>query len=401
MKKLLTIALVLAVCFSTFAAFNLTKDGSLTLQLYSLDPLYEESVSDPYSYASRLGYDICLDPSLRPTQILCNVKDPSGNSSYELLTIATEHGYDEDSSKTYITMKPALALSLLRFEYNTAKDLKLQFEVNVDGYINTIFNAWGRNHTLDFDGSYFVGGTFKALDKYALRFGIHHFSGHYGDEVLEQMYATNGIQFTKEGKDGKITAGEYKDYTFVGPVEYVRNDSWFVSASADLPLGFRVYAGLEAPKKSTCLRPFAHCPGNYKVWGYDLIDRIGGNADDAEHIGDEQIAKEQEIKKADPSYKALRAQFGVEWNWEFDDFGVFVSADLQLHQDGKTGHQINGYSKDNKWDKEISVAAGVDLLSAIPGKTLSIGALYHQGRLSATQWFYQQSKTVSAVVTIK
>lgn len=399
MKKVLTFALVLAVCFSTFATINLTKDGSLTLDIYNATPLYEESASDPYAFATRLGYDICLDPACRPTSILCNVKDKAGESSYEYLPIAIEGDYVNAENKTYVSMKPAMTLSLLRFEYETDKCPKLQFEINLDGYINTVFNAWGRNHTLDFDGSYFIGGTFKALDKYALRVGIHHFSGHYGDEVLELLYSTNGIRFEDEG-DPKIGKGDFEGYTFVCPVEYVRDNSWFVSASADLPFGFRVYTGLEAPKKDTCLRPLAHCPAGYTVWdSYDLIERIGSDADDGEHVSKDQIKNEQTIK--DSSYKALRAELGFEWEYSFKEFGVFASADLQLHQDGKTMHQLDGYKKDNKWDKEISLAAGVELYSVLPEKSLQIEVLYHQGRLSATQWFYQPSKTVSAFVVIK
>jgi hypothetical protein len=51
-------------------------------------------------------------------------------------------------------------------------------------------NGFGKNYSLDYDGTFLVGGTLRFADLVTFRAGLHHFSGHYGDEILDQYYYT-------------------------------------------------------------------------------------------------------------------------------------------------------------------------------------------------------------------
>lgn len=133
----------------------------------------------------------------------------------------------------------------------------------------------------------------RIADRVSSRFGIHHFSGHYGDEMLEKFYGYNEVNFAKTYKSGSLfnyakthtDADTTKEYYLNGSVEYVRDNSWILAVSADLPYGFRIYGEAELPKNPSWLRPFIHVPADYDnpVPGDDshptLIDRIGALVD--------------------------------------------------------------------------------------------------------------------------
>ncbi len=50
----------------------------------------------------------------------------------------------------------------------------------------------------------------------------------------------------------------------MGPVEYVRDNSWVIALQADMPFGLMVYGEMEIPMNPSWLRPLAHCPADYK-----------------------------------------------------------------------------------------------------------------------------------------
>lgn len=84
-------------------------------------------------------------------------------------------------------MKLGTSLGICRLRFEDVPFFKtLDAELNAAGYINTIFNLFGKNDVLDFDGSFQFGATARFNDMFSIRAGIHHFSGHYGDEMLEK-----------------------------------------------------------------------------------------------------------------------------------------------------------------------------------------------------------------------
>lgn len=126
-----------------------------------------------------------------------------------------------------------------------------------------------------------------------------------------------------------------------------------LALSADVPynkFSFRAYAEAELPMNPSWIRPVAHCPADYKNPVKEdrptLIDRIGGDAYDGEHFPQYQLTLEQELKRtAKETYKAWRIHAGAEVKYSLSFGTVFLSADVQFHQDGQTLHRVGGYDK--------------------------------------------------------
>lgn len=415
MKKVLFAVVVVALAWcGVFSAFA----GDFSFDPMPQVPLFREPVADPYSYSSKLHIAMALDEANRPNKVYSIIveHDPTGTEAdrafYDFLPYDDGTALKADSNK-YINMKTAMSLGLLRLRYSGEGWVpSIDFELNLAGYINTIFNMFGKNDTLDFDGSYFIGASMRFADMVSVRVGLHHFSGHYGDELLEKYYRTNGVNSTIEYKGGSLfdyakshpeDAKSGKQYYLVSPVEYVRDNSLIAGISADLPFGIRVYGEAELPQNPSWLRPFVHCPADYKnpvdgdTGRPSMIDRIGGDSADGEHIPQDQLDKEQELKRtANGAYKAWRIHTGIEWRLDVGFGAVFAAADFQFHQDGQTLHRIGGYDKSNPWELEITVGGGLELGDFLfDGRTVRVEAYYHNGRVPATQWFYQRFSSVT------
>lgn len=414
MKKAIVLVFVALLAFSFVFAGDL-----FSFEVMPQVPLYRESMADPYAFNSYLRAMFALDENQRPNKINSIVveHDPTDTTGVNDRAFYTLIPYNDDAlnskNKSYVNMKTAISVGLMRVRFN-GKDWipSMDFEINIAGYINTIFNMFGKNDTLDFDGSYFLGASLRVADLISFRFGMHHFSGHYGDEMLQKYYEYNEVDFSKTYNSGALfnyaktnsEADSTKEYYLNGLVEYVRDNSWNFAVSADLPWGFRIYGEVELPQNPSWLRPLAHVPADYDnpVSGDvdshpTLIDRIGGDSADGEHLPQTQLDEDQTKKRtSNGSYKAWRIHTGFEWRLDVGFGAIFVAADFQFHQDGQTLHTIAGYSKDNPWETEITVGGGLELGNfLIDGKTVRIEAYYHNGRVPATQWFYQRVSSVT------
>lgn len=396
--------------FLLSALLPLFSDGLFSFQLVSDEPLYEEGLADPYGYSSHLHLVMTTDSDNRPNRIDTIVieHDPTGaaeDRAFYALVPYDESGLKKSNNK-YVNMKTAISVGLLRVRFEGRNWIpSIDAELNLAGYINDLFNAFSGADCLDFDGSYFFGGSLRFADTVTFRFGLHHFSGHYGDEILEQFYSYNNVDFTSSYGGSSYLfdyakthsdADSSKEYYLAGLVEYVRDNSWLMGLSADLPWGFRVYGEAELPQNPSWLRPFIHVPADYRTKvssdTITLIERIGNN----ENIPSGQKETEEELKRtSDGTYKAWRIHFGLEWKINIGFGAVFLAADLQFHQDGQTKHQIGAYSRDNPWEYEITAGGGLEIGDIIAGRTVRIEAYYHNGRVGATQWFYQRMSSVT------
>lgn len=388
MKKTLIFVFVLLAALSVFAL-----DG-LTFEIVNQTPLFREPVADPYSFNSHVYL----------------VAEPKTNSSYSFRTLVAENPivrdlddnvvpqdygytyidlpYKNGNSNLLVNMKLAGNVNALHFTYQKENLPKLEAELNLAGSINTLFVLDGGNETLDFDGSFFVGGTVRYKDFLSVRAGIHHFSAHWGDESLEKFYEYNGIAPYEQSP----VSVNNKTYYYQGLIEYVRDNSWLLGVSVDLPENFRFCSEIEIPKNPSWLRPFIHTPAYYKNSGDDRNNNTGsyrtahveGCFDDAE------IKNESELKKG-AGYAALRIHASAEWRHDFKNIGTLVlAADVQAHQDGMTKHQIGAFSKKNPWEFEFTAGASFEFAKVLEGKkSFSIDAFYHDGRTPATQFFYR------------
>lgn len=390
-----------------------------TFNAISQVPLYGEAVADPYALATNFDIVYATDTAQRPNQILSIITDKNtGDGSYSVFYDTLKYNDDalKDKNRMYLHMKGGTSVGLMRLRFEgTEKVPSIEAELNLGGYINTIFCMFGKNDTLDFDGSYFLGGSMRIADMFSFRFGLHHFSGHYGDEMLSKYYGYNKVDASKTFNNGYLfeyeKAESGHEYYLVDPVEYVRDNSLLFGFQATVPVGslisFRAYAEAELPKNPSWLRPFVHVPADYEnpvneTGRPTLIDRIGGDAIDGEQFPQDQLDSEQDLKRtSDGTYRAWRIHTGLEVRLNLGFGSLFLAGDVQLHQDGQTLHRPMGYDKSNPWEMEYTVGGGLELGDfATDGKVARLNVFYHDGRTPATQWFYQRMKYVSVGVSI-
>lgn len=413
MKRFAFAVLVVSICI-TISCMTAFASELFCFMPVSQVPLYREAVADPYALNTSFRILFATDPEERPNRVYSIITDRD-TSTGDCHVFYDYLNYNDDalkeSNNKYIHMKTGASVGLMRVRFGGYGWIPpIDAELNIGGYINTVFCLFGKNDALDFDGSYFAGGSLRIADMLSFRFGIHHFSGHYGDELLEKYFSYNRVNAGDRFNGG--SAFQYPngvpghEYYLIGPVEYVRDNSWIMGLSADVPIAsrfsVRVYGEAELPRDPSWLRPLAHVPADYRNMVKEdgrptLIDRIGGDSIDGEQFPQSQLNQEQELKRtADGSYKAWRIHTGLEVRFNTGFGAFFLAGDVQFHQDGKTLHKVGGYSNDNPWEKEFTIGGGLELGDATSdGKTVRLEVYYHDGRTPATQWFYQRMKCFS------
>ncbi len=382
MKRLFFCIFIAVAVIATLSAGDL-----FSFELAPDQPLFKESISDPYAFTTGIHIVMLTKAEDNNFKVSCLVQDvDSGKIMYDYLAIRDPL---KPKDNLYINMKLSGSTSLLRTRFNGTDSLpSVDLDFNVLGYLNTLFCLYGASDTLDFDGSYQISTTMRIADMVSIRFGLHHFSGHYGDETLQKMYNYNKVDFNNTGIIHNYTGakGESgREYRLLSETEYVRDNSWIIGAQVELPFGLRVYGQCEIPQKDAWLRPFIH--------GYDAssIHRCGGSEGADKEDGLIERVAEQ---KRGTAYKALRVHGGLEYTIDISFANLILSADIQAHQDGQNRnssglHEIDAYSPSNPWEFEYTFGGALELKSKIGGRNTRIEALYHIGRAPATQWFYK------------
>ena len=172
-----------------------------------MDPLYQEGRA--YPFADNVAFRYMIAPEnteYLPTDILVSDNTLNeGKGGYKRLSFR-----DPDTgNNTYWNLKAAVNAGLFRFAWED----RLTLEMYLHGGLNTVFGAYGGVDVLGFDGFYGAGVSFDVYDIVTFRFGFHHFSGHWGDEALNDFYSMN-------------SNSNYSALT-----EYTRNNSWLFGIS--------------------------------------------------------------------------------------------------------------------------------------------------------------------------
>lgn len=397
MKKVLFAVLVVVLAWGgVSAAF---AGDMFSFELVPTEPLYKESISDPYAFLSAIH--LMLIPKAEDNEFKINALVQDSATSEVFYDDFYYRNPRKASENLYINMKLAGSASLFRVRFNGANWVpSMDLDLNLSGYLNTLFWLYGANDTLDFDGSFMVAGNLRIADMVTLRLGIHHFSGHYGDETLEDFYAYNKVDFNNNATINNYTGSKNVDghsYRLLSPTEYVRDNSWLIGLQAQLPYGFRVYGECEIPQKDAWIRPFIHVPADCinpatgKVEDESSIHRSGNGEGAGQQPG---LIDDEEAQKRGSGYMALRVHGGIEYTLGLSWANIIVSADVQAHQDGQNRnadgrHDILSYNPDSMWEFEYTVGAALELKQKIGNSNVRLEAFYHVGRAPATQWFYK------------
>ncbi|MBQ2258635.1 MAG: hypothetical protein II339_00055 [Spirochaetales bacterium] len=256
--------------------------------------------------------------------------------------------------------------------------------VRAEGYIhgglNTVFGAYGGVDVLGFDGQYGAGVSASVYDKLFLRFGFHHFSGHWGDETIGDFFKENT---------------EY----YSGITEYTRNNSWLMNVSYQVSRNFRILAEFDLPMHTGWVRPAAHVPKD------TIKDTSEESPDYGKPLSDYIYSQEGLDGRNNDSYpseyRGWRIGLGAEAAVDIAKVGyAYISLDVELHQDGKIDLDTLTYDPDRPWDSEYTIALGLSLeeLTALPDLTIELG--YHSGRFPLLNYFFQESRYFSAGLAV-
>lgn len=342
------------------------SEGGLSFNLIESDALYPEYVADPYSMSSGLKRLVMMDYASVPQSILA-----SDGTEYVRIPFASYAQSDFAHRNSFWQIKGFVNLSFGRI---AIKDI-LAAEVTTDGGLNSVFQAFGGTDALGFDGIWRLAGTVRLFDVVSLRYGWHHFSGHWGDEIIEDL--------PRQGDADYIAYNNLE--------EYVRASSHVFGMSVNPFPWARLYFEAELPMEECWLRPGVHVPAG-------LISPSGDDL--AYHILNQEGLLE-EVSAYGAAYRAWRLQAGIELRWVFGDWGtLFAAGDFQLHQDGQTLHQVGGYDPANPWEYEYSVGGGVEYGKGLKGRTVRVEAFYHDGRFPLTNFFFQRSRYISVGLAI-
>jgi len=363
MKKFLLIVCIVLITFPLTAA---SDDPFASLQLFNTKSLYYQSPSDLFNATSTL--EIMMVQEGQPRTVRAFPEDTTDitDNTYEDLPIFSSGKYADEN--LYARLKTGVDVGVFRLGLFHKK---AQVELAFSGSLNTIFQGFGGADNLGFDGIFFFGPQLQLFDRFTVKFGLQHYSGHYGDETIDNYISVNG--------------DEKRDL-----VSYTRDNNLFLGISVEPIDNLHVKFEATRPRLNTWMAPSVHTPS----WvlkpskGLPLNPISAGNENVPESIFPD-------------SFKAWTLQTGLSYEIALtEQLGLVLSGDLKLHQDGQTLHQIGEYDEDNPWEREITASAGFNFLDTHSAHRALFLVTYHDGRLPLLNYYYQRTKYISVSVQI-
>lgn len=380
MKKLFTCVFVLVLCFSSFASLS-----DIQFTSYCIHPLYENYKADIWNSETQIGalsfIGSGIDSMLVQTRYEAGREDYYHNSEAINGKLVEEYVYEyakmfNDPIKYYLKVKPSLSFGLFRLNYKDyTTELYGQFG------LNAVFSIGHGNDMLSFDGMYGLGISAAYKDLVKIRVGIHHYSGHYGDEVLDSMWQ-NTDEKNRTYSNRSESVNRLEPGYIEKVAEYVRQDALVIGVSVNPVKYVRLYAEADIVKKNmNTLRPWILIPNNVNctVDNEDMIGRIGSN----EGVLNSSNAS-RKFAYSD-KYRALILNMGVELSYDLKTAGeISLSYNCRLNQEGQTMYQFNCYQEDNPWDIDHTVRLSYQFNNS----PLSVDAIFYNGRAPMLNYFY-------------
>lgn len=352
MKK--TLSILLLILFVGITAFA-NEVPFFSFKWFNSKSLYDQNPADVFSANSTLAYLGFL--SGQPRTIRVTPIDGSGQ--YKDIPIYKDGHYSDE--KAYLHLKTGANVGFIRFALFREK---VALEFGLSAALNSIFQGFGGADILGYDGVYFIGPQLRLFDRVSFKVGLQHYSGHYGDETLENINKVNGV--LREG------------------IAYTRDNNLFFGLNVDIlkNLHFNIEATL--PMEKSWMGPAVHIPS----WVLKP-----SNEKPAHPI----VAGEENVTAVEypDSYKAWSVQTGLWYDYSVtNQLGLSIAAIIKFHQDGMTLHTVGGYQEDNPWEKEFTLGVGVVLKDPKTDFKTRINFSYHNGRTPLLNFFYQRSSYI-------
>jgi hypothetical protein len=350
--------IVLVVTLLLFSLAPLFSKVEFTLMPKS--PLFRGYLADPYGPSSKFHLLFAQTQASIPTSALI-----VQGGQYE------EIPFTNEPQSSFYSLKAGANVGLLRLKVDF-----FQVEAFISGGLHTAFELHGDSDSLGYDGFYSFGINIMLWDIVTLKGGLHHFSGHWGDEMLLNLAQVNPTL-------------EFWETTFL---EYTRDNSWLLSIAIEPLSLLRLYSTIEIPMINAFVRPGAHTP---------FRNHYPGQSETNFHTYITAGEGTTTTIVYPPSYRALRIQTGAEVKVPLFSIGsLFLAGDFQFHQDGQTLHQINGYNKANRWEFTFSVGGGFEFnIDQVEPKT-RLEIYYLNGRFPMLNYFTQRGHYLTVGIAI-
>ena len=274
-------------------------------------------------------------------------------------------------------MKSAVNIGLLRLSTEN-----LDIEGYLAGGMNTVFQRKGGIDCLGFDGMYGAGVSLRIAGTVVLSAGFHHFSGHWGDEIITNAMEINPtLDFYSPAKNGLVESPAKNEHLVNIPGKLVdgsplhRTDCPATSLLHRRAADEEGVAQAEDPRPSYVLKPGTGDVDQFQnMTGQEGLSGLTGYGED---------------------YKAWRFQGGFEIRKPVATVGsLFFATEVQAHQDGKTLHQVGGYDASNPWEFEYTIGAGFEFNQGPMDRKFRLEVNYHDGRFPLLNYFFQRSKYI-------
>ncbi len=359
MKKTILISVLF---ISTIFSLSATENSFTSFHWFNSKSLYHQSPTDLFNPTSTL--EIMMLQSGQPRTVRVSPEDDS--AMYEDIPIFDGDKYIDEN--LYARLKTGVDVGLFRLGlfHNEA-----QMELAFSGSLNTIFQGFGGADNIGFDGIFFFGPQIKFFDRVTIKFGLQHYSGHYGDETIANYYETNDDVLRKT-------------------INYTRDNNLVFGLEAEIVKNLYIHAEATRPRLATWMGPSVHIP----TWVIKPSNSLPLNPINANEENVDAMVYPD-------SYKAWTIQTGLNYDLMVTkEIGIGLSGDIKLHQDGMTLHQINGYSEDNPWELELTIGGGITLKDQNSSHISRINFIYHDGRLPLLNYFYQRTSYISILAQI-
>lgn len=362
MKKILS-SLLMFLCVLSMAS------AAFMFDFGPHDPLYASSYNDTYTFNTGLHFihQLSSSPEGNNVMVKWNDRPASDPDKYQVIE------YRDWSSKynNFLHLQIGTGFSFLRLGWPEYFVGDLMFQAA----FNSVFSAAGGTDVLGFDGTFFFGGEARIMDMFVMKFGLRHYSGHTGDEILQD--AVN--------RKVTDTTGKFE------VVDYVRDNMLELGIGyAGIPYAQVFFSFLFPPKKSWWA-PYFHMP--------DWVLADTNPPQSTEERDRDQWAVRGAYGNG---YGAYILQLDVNLAYPFAKrYEVYSSLNMKFHQDGMTNHTLTPHDDTDRWEMELTASVGFTFKNAAANKDLSIEFLYHDGRFPVLNFFWKRSQYIAVGIAIR
>jgi len=349
-KKLVLLSICFVFILSVFA------ESDLSFTFMPKETLYPNYYADQYSTDTTLGIMIMQDAHVNTDRVKADSAEPE-DGRYENLYLNTLMDKRWQDYNVFIQARMGFNSSIMRFSY---KDI-VATEFQAKAAFNAVFDAFRGTDLETFDGIVNFAVNVKLYDFVVLHAGLFHYSGHNGDETLDNLTTyLSGTTFDD-------------DYVVNNQLDYCNDNLRTVGLSVTPLSGLRLFSELQWLPKECAVGPKYICRN-------DQLKKNGTAEGKTENYPD--------------YYKGYISISGIDYELKLsNDFALYVGTILKLHQNGQVNTDYT-YSPERSWEMEKGATIGIKGFDEVGGTSTNFYLSYYDGRFPGTVYFNLRAKYI-------